>query len=232
LELEDIADKDHNLETFIDYLRDNDLPYIYNHPFWHEHYETPNLPAIFEIAELFPVIEYNMGRVNVLNYQAMKLAECHGAAVAAGTDTHIGAVGRAFTLAKGETFREFFNEITSGRSYILPRDVTVNRMTHEINQRMLNLFAKEKWLFDKPSFHINTGVEAVDDLIEKLAKAEPNHHRQLRKIVRTLLQLINQSRIPASLYINSQKALGEKVEELTWEYAPIPTPKFRTRWAH
>jgi predicted metal-dependent phosphoesterase TrpH len=34
LELEEIAVKDQNLETFIDYLRDNDLCYVYNHPFF------------------------------------------------------------------------------------------------------------------------------------------------------------------------------------------------------
>jgi predicted metal-dependent phosphoesterase TrpH len=231
LDLEEIANKGQNLETFIDYLRDNHLLYVYNHPFWHEQYEIPDLAGILEIAELFPVIEYNMGRINVLNQQAMKLAERQGAGIMAGTDTHTGAIGRTFTLAKGETFREFFNEIKAGRSYIMPQDMTIDRMTDEVNLRILNLFAKDKWLFDKPSYHINTGIKPVDDLVSRMAKADPCRFRRMRKIIRTVLQTVNRSRIPASLHIKSQIALGEKIKELTREFIPIPAPEFQTQWA-
>jgi predicted metal-dependent phosphoesterase TrpH len=232
LELEEIAKRDQNLETFIDYLRDNNLPYVYNHPFWFEQYETPNLPPVFEIAELFPVIEYNMGRVNILNHQAMKLAERHNAGVIAGTDTHIGAIGRTFTLARGETFREFFNEVKAGRSYIMPQDMTVNRLIQEVNQRILNLFCKEEWLFDKPFYHINTGIKPVDDLVSRMAKAESHRYRRLRKIIRTVLRTVNRSRIPASLHIRSQIALGEKIKELTRESTSILAPELQAQWAH
>ncbi|MCU0289160.1 MAG: PHP domain-containing protein [Acidobacteria bacterium] len=232
LDLEEIAQKDRNLETFIEYLRDNNLLYVYNHPFWHEQYETPNLAAVFEIAELFPVIEYNMGRVNGLNLQAMKLAEYMDAGITAGTDTHIGAIGRTFTLANGDTFREFFNEIIAGRSFIMPEDMTVTRLTNEVNQRILNLFAKDNWLFDKPYYHLNTGISVLDDLIAKLAKSAPHHHRRLKKIVRTFLQTVNQSRIPASLHIKAQNALCERIKKLFGDAAPIPEVGFQPQWVH
>ncbi|MCI0470766.1 MAG: hypothetical protein L0Y73_03815, partial [Candidatus Aminicenantes bacterium] len=118
LELEDIARKDKNLETFIQYLRDHRLNYIYNHPFWHEGAEEPNIQSIFEIAPLFPVIEYNMGRVSMLNRQAMRLAEYNGLGVAAGSDTHIGRIGSTYTLSRGETFKDFFQQIKNGNSCI------------------------------------------------------------------------------------------------------------------
>jgi hypothetical protein len=199
--------------------------------FWHEQYEKPNLPAVFEIAELFPVIEYNMGRVKALNRQAMKLAERYGTGIAAGSDSHIGDIGRTFTLAKGETFREFFNEIKAGRSCIMPRDMTVNRLTHEVNKRILNLFSKDKWLFDKPAYRINTGIRTVDDLVDRLAKAEPHRYRRLKIVIRTVLQAVNQSRIPASLHIKAQNALGEKIKELIRDFAPIPAPGLQAQWA-
>lgn len=232
LELEKIANKDRNLETFVDYLRDNNLLYIYNHPFWHEQYETPNLQAVFEIAEFFPVIEYNMGRVNALNHQAMRLAERHGTGIAAGTDTHIGAVGRTFTLAKGDTFREFFKETIAGRSYIMPQDMTVNRLTHEVSQRIQNLFSKEKWLFDKPYYHLNTGIKALDRLIHKMAKSESHHYPTLKKCVRTLLNTVNRSRIPASLHIKAQNALGKEIDEFTRDISHFPAsaPGLQPRW--
>ena len=211
LELEDIAAKDKNLETFLQYLWDHRLNYTYNHPFWHEGAEKPNIQAIFEIAPLFPVIEYNMGRVSLLNQQAMRLAEFTGAGVAAGTDTHIGCIGFTYTLAQGETFKEFFQQIKAGCSYIVPRDMNPTRFTYEAAARLKNLFEKERWLFEKPSFHINAGIRFVDRLVEKLVRSESQGKFGVKKILQYIMEGILQTGIPASLYIKSQQALGARV---------------------
>jgi len=231
LELEEIAQKDQNIETFVQYLRENKLDYVYNHPFWHEQYEKPNLKGVMEVSELFPVIEYNMGRVNILNQKAMQLAEMKGAGIVAGTDTHIGAIGRTFTLAKGKTFTEFFNEVKAGRSLIMPRYMTVNRLTYEVNQRISHLFAKEEWMFEKPSYHINTGIKAVDDLVLQLVKSPPQYRPTLKKIIRSVLRTINRSRIPASLHIKAQYALGQRIDELFTALAPQQAEEFQPQVA-
>ncbi len=90
-----------DIRLLTDYLKDERLPYTFNHPFWHEAGETPNFQAVVEIAGLFPVLEYNMGRIGRINAQALRLADALGKGVTASTDSHIGDIGRAFTLAGG-----------------------------------------------------------------------------------------------------------------------------------
>ena len=107
-ELMKIAKVKQDIRTFVSYLKKNDLPFVYNHPFWYEHGEKPSLKAINTIIQLFPVTEYNMLRVWQKNALAVKLAQKHGKGIIASTDTHIGNIGRASTFAKGETFKEYF----------------------------------------------------------------------------------------------------------------------------
>ena len=87
-----------DLEQLLAYLRAEHLPFTYNHPFWHEPGETPNLPAIIDIVDLFSVLEYNMGRVGRINRQALRLSIARKKGIVATTDTHVGDIGRAFTL--------------------------------------------------------------------------------------------------------------------------------------
>ncbi len=73
-ELKRIAQTDRNIETFIAYLQDQNLPYVYNHPFWFAAKDKPNYRAPEDIIELFPVVEYNMKRVRKKNMLALWLA--------------------------------------------------------------------------------------------------------------------------------------------------------------
>lgn len=86
-----------DLEQLVAYLKEEHLPYTFNHPFWHEPGEKPNFRAILEIVDLFPVLEYNMGRIGRINRQALRLAQARGRGIVATTDTHVGEIGRAFT---------------------------------------------------------------------------------------------------------------------------------------
>jgi predicted metal-dependent phosphoesterase TrpH len=228
LELERIADKDRNIETFINYLKDSQLDYIYNHPFWFEHNETSNLKSVFEVASLFPVIEYNMGRVAELNHKAMMLADMNGRGLVATTDTHSGDIGGAITLARGETFKEYFNEIKAGRSRILPRSMTVKRMADEVNLRLMHLFNKEQWHFEKPEFRIETGIRALDNLIKMLVASNSENQRLLKIILFKILQVINNSSIPTFLYIQSQKELVSRINQVVRQYAPVMDPVLDT----
>jgi hypothetical protein len=96
-----------DLERLVAYLKTENLPYTFNHPFWHEPGEKPNLRAILDIVDLFPILEYNMGRIARINKQALKLAQAKGRGIVATTDTHVGEIGRAFSIARGGTFMEF-----------------------------------------------------------------------------------------------------------------------------
>ena len=43
-------------ESYVRYLKRHRLPYIYNHPFWFEFGQEPNLNSIPKLAKLFPVL--------------------------------------------------------------------------------------------------------------------------------------------------------------------------------
>jgi predicted metal-dependent phosphoesterase TrpH len=221
IELEKIAEKDQNLETFITYLRENNLCYIYNHPFWFERNEKPNLKSVFEVAQLFPVIEYNMGRVAALNLQAMIMADKNSSGLVACTDTHSGNIGQALTLARGGTFMEYFNEIKAGRSYILPQNLTVKHMASEVNHRLQNLFNKENWHFEKPEYKVITGIKPFDNLIDMLVASKSNHYRILKGIICRIMKTINNSGIPTFLYIKAQQELVYRINQIVRQYTPV-----------
>lgn len=203
-----------DLELFIAYLRAEDLPFIYNHPFWHEPGETPNLSAIIDIADLFPVLEYNMGRVGRINRQALRLARARKKGIVATTDTHVGDIGRAFTLARGGTFAEFFDQIRAGRSFIVPADLTPSRFNEETKIRIRQLFNKADWLHPKDSFAIETGSAILDGIIAWLARARPEKPGFAKTFVRMILEGASLSGIPGSLYLRSQQDLADRISGL------------------
>lgn len=213
-ELEEIAGGACNIELFVQYLRDNGLCYVYNHPFWHEPGETPSIRNIIDISELFPVVEYNMGRVKSLNMQAMNLAAANGSGLVAGTDTHIGSVGSVYSLARGDTFLEYFENIKSGRSFIVPNDMTAQRLVHEVNERIKYLFDRGAWKFNKPSYDLETGIKLVDSLVDFMVKTDSASFLTLKRLARGILGAVNKSGIPANLYIKSQRALANKIETI------------------
>jgi len=203
-----------DLEELIDYLRTEHLPFIYNHPFWHEPGETPDLPAVLDIIELFPVLEYNMGRVGRINRQALRLAHARKKGIVATTDTHVGDIGRAFTLARSKTFKEFFNEIQIGRSFIVPADLTPSRFKEETAIRIRQLFNKAGWLHPKDSLAIETGNAILDGIISRLAQARSEKPGFGRMLVKMILEGASRSGIPGSFYLRSQQNLADRISGL------------------
>jgi predicted metal-dependent phosphoesterase TrpH len=206
-----IAQTARDIERLAAYLKDQRLPFIFNHPFWHEPGETPNLGAIIEIADLFPVLEYNMGRIDLINGQALRLAQKKGKGVAAATDTHVGDVGRAFTLARGATFSEFFDQIRTGQSFIVATDLTLARLKEETAIRIRCLFDKTGWLFPKESLTIDTGNAILDGIVGRLAQAPAESSGLSGKILKAFLEALSRSGIPGSLYVRSQRNLAGRI---------------------
>lgn len=123
-ELEEISKIEGDLKALVNYVKRKSIPFTYNHPFWFEPKEEPNLSAIPELIELFPVVEYNMHRVKK-NELAIALARKQGKGLVATTDSHPGMIGKVYTLSKGDTFREYFKNIAAGRSYLVASDLTM-----------------------------------------------------------------------------------------------------------
>ncbi len=203
-----------DLERLIAYLKAEHLPFIFNHPFWYEPGETPNLRAIIDIVDLFPVLEYNMGRVGRINRQALMLADARKKGIVATTDTHVGDIGRAFTLARSGTFIEFFDQIQMGRSFIVPADLTPSRLKEETMIRIRELFNKASWLYPKDSLAIETGSAILDRIIARLAQARAEKPGFAKKVFQIILEGASRSGIPGSLYIRSQRNLADQISGL------------------
>ncbi|MBS3163979.1 PHP domain-containing protein [Candidatus Woesearchaeota archaeon] len=116
------------------YLREEKLLYSFNHPFWSEVDDQPlqgilkralPLPRfqnsfsldIMSTAALFPefpLVEKNGSRIEPLNDLAEYFAKLNGIPLVAGSDDHVGVeLCRSYTLAPGETPREFLGNIPS-----------------------------------------------------------------------------------------------------------------------
>ena len=128
-----LLNRENNIVKMTAFCRGNDLPFVYNHPFWFESGDTPQVSAIPQVCELFPVVEYNMHRVRGKNMFAWQMARQAGKGIIATTDTHIGEIGKAMTAAPGETFREYFSNIAAGNSRLIRQDWTMNNFLTEID---------------------------------------------------------------------------------------------------
>lgn len=213
-EIEEIAGRARDVVKLTDYLRAEGLPFSFNHPFWHEPDEKPDFEAVIAIAGLFPVLEYNMGRIGRINAQALRLADTLGKGIVAATDSHIGEIGRAFTLARGESFKEFFEGIASRESYLCPADLTLPRIKEEAALRIRQLFDKAGWLYPKDSLTMDTGSAILDGIIRQVAREGSGASGISRWLLRKAVEALSGSGIPAALYLRHQKSLAARVGRL------------------
>jgi predicted metal-dependent phosphoesterase TrpH len=211
-EIQTICNKGKRLEILIEYLRAEGLPYTYNHPFWAESGEELNIQSVFDIAPLFPVLEYNKGRVARLNQQAVRLAHSLGKGLVANTDTHSGHVGEAFTAAPGNCFEEYFSSLIKGESVMHHVDMTQSSFTWELRYRIHHLFNRSGWAYEKPDFNLSTGIERVDRLIGEISTRSRMENSPRFRLLGKGLDMVALSRIPALIFIKGQQTLGKGIE--------------------
>ncbi len=208
-ELKVIA-KAEDLNGFLAYLRRNDLPHVYNHPLWFEPGERPNLSAVPKLARLFPVLEYNMHRIDRKNQLVMEMARKFNRGLVAATDTHSGMVGKIYTIAKGETFREFFRNIKKGNSYIVVRDLTREDLVEEINAWIGLVFSLET-AAGAPG--CSTGISYLDKVIHALTSETLRDFPRLYSYAMRLAYRLSNSGLPAALYLRSERSLLPEIEK-------------------
>jgi predicted metal-dependent phosphoesterase TrpH len=210
LEFREIAEIEHNLKSFIKYLKRNKLPFIYNHPFWFEFNQEPNPSAVPWLAKLFPVLEYNTHELKQKNELTISLAERYNKGIVATTDTHTGRFGHVYTLAKGDTFREFFRNIAKGKSYIVPENLTRELLTDEMNTWIDLIFEKSQKSRDIKSYF--TGVKSLDAMVKISRSVLLNCFPSLNRTTMDLLYMISNTGLPASFYLHSEETLVKEIE--------------------
>jgi predicted metal-dependent phosphoesterase TrpH len=209
LELKEISEQG-DLRSFISYLVKSNLPYIYNHPLWFEPKERPNLAAIPDLVRLFPVLEYNMHRVHRKNEITMALARRYKKGLAASTDSHAGNLGKVYTLSHGDSFREFFENICNGNSYIIVKDLTKLDIIQEMNRWIELIFSPD---IPGETKEYSLGVGYLDKIISILSGETIRSFPWICKAAQRASHKISNSGLPALLYLRSEGALLPEIEE-------------------
>ncbi len=213
LEMESIAHKDKDIYSLLDYLKANDLPHTYNHPFWFKPGERPNLFAVPELARHFPVIEYNMQDLRQKNFFSMALARRFQKGMAVTTDSHTGGIARVYTLAPGDDFREYFNNIKKGRSYMVMDEPVWKHITMELNAWIELVFNMEQ-APDKPAQY-STGVQKFDRVVDlMIGKDKLGKYPKLTNMAMNLIQHVSDSGVPVFLYMLSKQPQVSRINRI------------------
>ncbi len=211
-ELEVIANQEQDLKSFIRYLRTHDLPHIYNHPYWFAVGDRPNLLAVPELMKQFPVIEYNMQDLMEKNLIVSTLTKKYGKGLVATTDSHTGGMGAVYTLAKGDTFREFYDNVQEGRSYIVVEGGTGRHLTKEISSWVELVFSMDKQIREELNF--TTNVSSFDKLINLFANERIRESPKIKILIKSFFHNFSRSGLPAYMYMRSERPLVSRIEKV------------------
>jgi len=213
LEIERIARRAQDIEMLVEYLKAENLPFSLNHPFWHEPGEKLNAAAVVELAGMFPVLEYNLGRIRKLNRMVLEVAAARNRGVVAGTDSHTGDIGRIFTVARGNNFMEFYESIKNGSAYLVTEDLTYHRLKNEIRNRLEMLMDGREWIMDKDGLKMETGNALADAVIGTLSGGREEALTFKRELVKFLARLVSQTGLPARIYLRKQNLLASRIQQ-------------------
>ncbi len=142
----------------LQYCRAEGLYHAYNHPFWFERGERGKLAVISRLIDQFPVVELNAGRIPQLNRRTFDLARRYGREVVAASDSHTGQIGKAFTMAPGDTAEEFLRNLQAGVSVSVPHTLNFREFMREIRETIDLVFVKQSAFKPKASFLKQTPI--------------------------------------------------------------------------
>ena len=211
-DIELLAKKEKNIYSLIDYLKSNDLPYTYNHPFWFKFGEKPNIFAVPELVRHFPVIEYNAQDLREKNFFSMVLAQRYNKGMAINTDSHTGGIGKVYTVAKGDTFQEYFANISKGRSYMVMGEPGWKHFAGEIGSLIELLFSIDKGIWEEMDF--STGIGVFDRVMSALASDMPDNSTMFSKVTAGLARQVSGSRLPVFLHMLSKRSQVTMIERM------------------
>ncbi len=211
-ELELIANQERDFKSFIHYLKAHDLPHIYNHPFQFFSGDSPNLLAIPELIKQFSVVEYNMQNLTEKNLMTATLARKYGKGLVATTDSHTGGMGAVYTLAKGETFREYFENIKKGRSYIVVEGGNRRHLTEELSSWVELVFSIDGQLREDMNF--TTNIQSFDRIISLFANEKIREFPRINSLAMKFFRKFSRSGLPVYMYMRTEKPLVSRIEKI------------------
>ena len=209
-----------SIEDVLDYARGEGLPHIYNHPYWFTAADYKRLrkdpqarvhatKQIERIAQEYPVLEINHKRPISFNLPVLGLAQRYEKGLVAASDTHSGHIGHAHTLAPGETFRKWYDNVAAGNSYLVFSGTGRENFDAEA-QAFMNYHLAEETELPR---EIDTGIETLDRVLSLVVKY-PWIAPVVRRPTRAVVRLATQARIPGSWYFSGQEKLHQLVKPL------------------
>jgi predicted metal-dependent phosphoesterase TrpH len=215
----ELARRRRSVDRFLDFCRKEDLYHAYNHPFWFERGERATLETITELIDRFPIIELNAGRIPQLNRRTLAIARRFGRQVVATSDSHTGRVGRAYSMAPGETAEVFLQNLRAGASCVVPSSISFREFTEEIRETIDLVFLKQS------AFRIKTSFLRENPLARRIARATLGSNlimrpRPWKRAVGKAMQVIAYP--PAYAYILRQR-------QMHWRLGEMEYPQFATQ---
>lgn len=208
----------HSMTAFLQYCRAEGLYHAYNHPFWFERHERGDLATILRLMEAFPVVELNAGRIPQLNDRTATLARRCGRPLVAGSDSHTGQVGRAYTIASGDTPAEFLASILHGAALVVPDHMVFSGFMREIAEMIDLVF------LNRAAFRLKRTLLCEAPLARLLARAFLGSHRMMRqmllkRIIRAMVRCAAYA--PAYIFIWQQKRMNLQLAKADAQLAEL-----------
>lgn len=175
----------------INYLKEQNVLYSYNHPYWHRYYDyivtVPKpIQRVYELAKNFQILEgSNSFRLQKQNRMAKTMAQTLGLNMVAGSDCHGESIGRAYTLAKADNIKEFLKEVREGRTLIEGKDYAFK----DFYQECMNIFYinTKKIREEYPSKNIGAITKLIHPVAKFLIKRYIRKNMRIqKKIIRNM----------------------------------------------
>ncbi|MGV8141161.1 MAG: hypothetical protein ACP5NW_01825 [Candidatus Woesearchaeota archaeon] len=190
LMLKDISNRG-DLDELVRYFRQNDLDWMYNHPFYHEKKEKLNWKVIPGLAkEYFDVIELNSLYSKSLNDINQRIAEKLGKGIVASSDSHTGNPGRGYVVAEGKNFKDFWDNVKNGNSYVMRREFGTWGILHEVSSMFNQAFDANIRARRERRYTPSTGYKSFDDIAWSVTRGKLKNMFIAKKALQMMFQSI------------------------------------------
>ena len=202
-----------DIKKVLAYCNKHSLPHTYNHPFWFAKkdysYVAKNPKQVYAsicwLIKHIDVIEINHSRPAYQNILAKQLAKKYHKALITGTDTHTGNIAGAYTLAQGDTFNEWFENVKNHKGVLVAEKTSDHFFDIEAYQYMKHLMRPRK-----DSISIETDNVLADAII-RYTNTFTTLSRITKPVLWPVVALATRSGVARKWYFFMQKHYTNKM---------------------
>ena len=204
-----------DLDELVAYLKQNDLAWVYNHPFYHADKEHLNWKVIPALAKnYFDVIELNSSYSKGLNDITQKLAENLGLGIVAGSDSHTGNPGKALVIAEGKNFNDFWENVLEGKAHVVRKDMGTFDIVHEASLIINQAFRARLRPRPGRKYTPATSIAPFDYVIKSVTSGKLKNRFIAKQVLHMMLQSINYTAVPIfawRFHVTKNEEIAERI---------------------